>query len=65
MLDFSLYVIKFYPAVTGFIRQRLIDTLKSAKLIVLRENFCKTSARHRNSNKQESGVVAVDSCFSV
>ena len=66
MLDFSLYVVnKFYPAVIGFIRQCLLDTLNSAKLIVLRENyFCKTSTRHRQNQKQR-GVVAVDSCFSV
>jgi len=40
-----------------------VDTLNSAKLIVLRENkLCKTSIRHQKDPKQ-SGVVVVDSCF--
>ena len=39
---------------------KTIDTMKSAKLIVLRENYlCKTSIR------QQGEVVAVDSCFAI
>ena len=40
-----------------------VDTLNSAKLIVLLANkLCKTSIRHQKNPKQ-SGVVLVDSCF--
>ena len=40
-----------------------VDTLNSAKLIVLLANkLCKTSIRHQKNPKQ-SGVVVVDSCF--
>ena len=40
-----------------------VDTLNSAKLIVLLANkLCKTSIRHQKNPKQ-NGVVVVDSCF--
>ena len=40
-----------------------LDTLNSAKLIVLLANkLCKTSIRHQKNPKQ-SGVVVVDSSF--
>ena len=42
-----------------------IDTLNSAKLVVLRKNYlCQTSTRHRKNPKQ-GGIVALDSCFAI